>query len=472
MTDLSTKDSAESAKSEWEALLERGPLRVLVVDDDEAHAESLADFLSMDGCLTRIAGSGRQGVEAMEEEAFDAILTDLVMHDLSGLEVLKAAKRMQPNAGVIMITGHASVETAVDAMRFGAGDYLTKPVRLAELRTRLARVVESIQLKRTNIELRAQLDKRFGFEGIIGRSPALMKVFDILRQVAATHATVLVLGPSGTGKELIATALHNNSPRKDKRFVALNCAAMSEGLIESELFGHVKGAFTGAMTAKEGLVAYADGGTLFLDEIGDMPLGLQAKLLRVIETREVTPVGGHTKRKVDIRLVAATNQNLEKMVAEGTFREDLLFRLKVVTIELPSLKDRAGDVPLLVDHFIRQFAEEHHRPITGIDAEARTALMRYNWPGNVRELRNTIENMVLLSRESVLSIDDVPEALRASDAAPGPGGLALAGRSLAEVERDLIRANLDFVEGNRNKAAKILGIGERTLYRKIKEYDL
>ena len=200
MTDLSTKDSAESAKSEWEALLERGPLRVLVVDDDEAHAESLADFLSMDGCLTRIAGSGRQGVEAMEEEAFDAILTDLVMHDLSGLEVLKAAKRMQPNAGVIMITGHASVETAVDAMRFGAGDYLTKPVRLAELRTRLARVVESIQLKRTNIELRAQLDKRFGFEGIIGRSPALMKVFDILRQVAATHATVLVLGPSGTGK--------------------------------------------------------------------------------------------------------------------------------------------------------------------------------------------------------------------------------------------------------------------------------
>lgn len=464
--------TSETTKSEWEALLEHGPLRVLVVDDDEAHAETLADSLEMDGCVTRVANSGRDGVEAMEEEAFDAVLTDLVMHDLSGLEVLKAAARLQPDAGVLMITGHASVETAVDAMRFGAGDYLTKPVRLAELRTRLARVVESIRLKRTNIELRAQLDKRFGFEGIIGRSPALVRVFDILRQVAPTHATVLVLGPSGTGKELVANALHNNSPRKDKRFVALNCAAMNESLIESELFGHVKGAFTGAMTAKEGLVAAADGGTLFLDEIGDMPLGLQAKLLRVIETREVVPVGGNQPRKVDIRLVAATNQNLEKMVEEGAFREDLLFRLKVVTLELPALKDRPGDVPLLVDHFIHQFAEEHGRPVQGIDAEARTALMRYGWPGNVRELRNTIENMVLLSRESVLSLDDVPEPIRQTQASAPSTTPSFAGRSLAEVERDLIQANLEFVEGNRAKAAKILGIGERTLYRKIKEYDL
>ena len=469
---MAETEAAKSAKTEWEALLERGALRVLVVDDDEAHAETLADSLEIDGCVTRVAGSGREGVEAMEEEAFDAILTDLVMADLSGLEVLKAARRLQPDAGVLMVTGHASVETAVDAMRFGAGDYLTKPVRLAELRTRLARVVESIQLKRTNIELRAQLDKRFGFEGIIGRSPALVRVFEVLRQVAATHATVLVLGPSGTGKELVAHALHNNSPRRDERFVALNCAAMNESLIESELFGHVKGAFTGALTAKEGLFAAADGGTLFLDEIGDMPLGLQAKLLRVIETREVVPVGGNQPRKVDIRLVAATNQNLEEMVAAGTFREDLLFRLKVVSIELPALKDRPGDVPLLVDHFIHQFAEEHGRPIEGIDAEARTALMRHAWPGNVRELRNTIENMVLLSRENVLSLDDVPESIRATQNATTSGPAALAGRSLEEVERDLIQANLEFVDGNRAKAAKILGIGERTLYRKIKEYGL
>jgi len=461
-----------AVKGEWPELLEAGALRILVVDDDEAHAEAIADALEMDGCVTRVAVAGRLGVAAMEEEAFDAILTDLVMHDLSGLEVLKAARRLQPDAAVLMITGHASVETAVDAMRFGAGDYLTKPVRLPELRTRLARVVGSLRLKRDNIELRVQLDKRFGFEGIIGHSPALQRVFDILRQVAATHATVLVLGESGTGKDLVAQALHNNSPRKERRFVALNCAAMSEGLIESELFGHVKGAFTGAMAAKEGLVAHADGGTLFLDEIGDMPLSLQAKLLRVIETREVTPVGGHAIRKVDIRLVAATNQDLDAMVKQGSFREDLLFRLKVVTIELPALRERPGDVPLLVDHFIGQLAKEHGRAVTGIDAEARTALMRYAWPGNVRELRNTIENMVLLTRGSVLSAEDVPEAIRGSSGPGVSGGFELAGRSLEEVERELIRTNLELVGSNRQKAAKLLGIGERTLYRKIKEYGL
>lgn len=463
---------AQESKGEWLALMEAGPLRVLVVDDDEAHAEAMADALEIDGCVTRVAGSGRLGVAAMEEEAFDAILTDLVMHDLSGLEVLKEARRLQPDAGVLMVTGHASVETAVDAMRFGAGDYLTKPVRLPELRTRLARVVEAIRLKRTNIELRAQLDKRFGFEGIIGHSPSLQRVFDILRQVAATHATVLVLGASGTGKELVASALHNNSPRKEGHFVALNCAAMSEGLIESELFGHVKGAFTGALTAKDGLITHADGGTLFLDEIGDMPLSLQAKLLRVIETREVTPVGGTGSKKVNIRLVAATNRDLVAMVKEGTFREDLLFRLKVVTIELPPLRERPGDVPLLVDHFIGELSVEHNRAISGIDAEARTALMRYSWPGNVRELRNTIENMVLLARGSILTAEDVPEAIRGSSGPGVRGSFELAGRSLEEVERELIHTNLDLVGGNRQKAAKMLGIGERTLYRKIKEYGL
>ena len=459
-------------KNEWLQLLESRTPRVLVVDDDEAHAEAIADALEIDGCVTRVAGAGRLGVAAMEEESFDAILTDLVMHDLSGLEVLKEARRLQPDAAVIMVTGHASVETAVDAMRFGAGDYLTKPVRLAELRTRLARVIESVQLKRDNIELRAQLDKRYGFEGIIGHSQPLQRVFDILRQVASTHATVLVLGESGTGKELVAHALHNNSPRKDKRFVALNCAAMSEGLIESELFGHVKGAFTGAIAAKEGLVAHADGGTLFLDEIGDMPLATQAKLLRVIETREVIPVGGNTTRKVDLRLVAATNRDLDEMVAEGTFREDLLFRLKVVTIALPALRDRPGDVPMLVDHFISALALEHGRAVQGINAEARTALMRYAWPGNVRELRNTIENMVLLTRGSVLTLEDVPEAIRGKAGRGVVGGFELAGRTLEEVERELIRSNLELVGGNRQKAAKLLGIGERTLYRKIKEYDL
>lgn len=465
-------ETDNKSKTEWLRLMDQGTLSVLVVDDDETHAESIADALEMDGCKTRVAAAGRAGVAAMEEESFDAVLTDLVMHDLSGLEVLKEARRLQPDAAVLMVTGHASVETAVDAMRFGAGDYLTKPVRLPELRTRLARVVESVRLKRDNIALRAQLDKRFGFEGIIGHSPALQRIFDILRQVASTHATVLILGESGTGKELVASALHNNSPRKDQHFVALNCAAMSEGLIESELFGHTKGAFTGAISAKEGLLAHASGGTLFLDEIGDMPLSVQAKLLRVIETREVTPVGGTESRRIDIRLVAATNRDLDAMVKDGSFREDLLFRLKVVAINLPALRERAGDVPILVDHFIGLFAEEHGRAVTGIDAEARTALMRYSWPGNVRELRNTIENMVVLTGASLLTIEDVPEAIRGHGGPGVVGGFELAGRSLAEVERELIAVNLELVDGNRHKAAKMLGIGERTLYRKIKEYEL
>jgi two-component system response regulator HydG len=356
-------------------------------------------------------------------------------------------------------------------MRSGAADYLTKPVRLAELRTRLARAIEAGSLRRANLELRRQIDKRFGFEGIVGHSPAMQRVFEVLGQVSATNATVLILGESGTGKELVARAIHENSPRKARRFVAVNCAALSEGLIESELFGHVRGAFTGAIASKEGRIVYADGGTLFLDEIGDMPLGTQAKLLRVIETREVQPVGGNQLHKVDVRLLAATNRDLRQMVGAGTFREDLLFRLQVATLALPPLRERAGDVPLLIDGFIHEFAALHGRAVRGIAPEARAALSRYDWPGNVRELRNAIENMVLLARSDVLALEDVPESVR-SQSRSSAGGYELAGRSLEEVERDLIEANLKLAAGNREQAAKMLGIGERTLYRKLKEYGL
>jgi two-component system response regulator HydG len=347
-------------------------------------------------------------------------------------------------------------------------------VRLAELRARLAKALEASTLRRENVELRRQIDKRFGFEGIVGHSPAMQRVFEILGQVSGTSATVLVLGESGTGKELVARAIHANSPRKERRFVAVNCAALSEGLIESELFGHVKGAFTGAVSAKEGRIVYADGGTLFLDEVGDMPLATQAKLLRVLETREVQPVGGNSLQRVDIRLVAATNRNLRKMVAEGGFREDLLFRLQVVTVDLPALRERAGDVPLLIEHFIGELAQQHGRAVRGITPEARAALVRYDWPGNVRELRNVIENMVLLARGDVLELDDVPEAVREGGQGSGRkgAGYRLAGRTLQEVERDLIEANLELAGGNREKAAALLGMGERTLYRKIKEYGL
>jgi len=468
--------------------------RVLVVDDDEGHAEALADGLEIDGYECEIVGSGNDAVAALGRARFDAVLTDLVMGDRSGLEVLREAKTLAPDTPVLLVTGHATVETAVDAMREGAEDYLSKPVKLGELRAKLGRAVEKSRLRRDNetlkaenVELRRQFDKSFGFEGLRGHSPQMTRVFEVLARVAPTNATVLVLGESGTGKELIARAIHTNSERREGHFVAVNCAALTEGLIESELFGHVKGAFTGAVSDKEGRIAYADGGTLFLDEIGDMPLATQAKLLRVLEAREVVQVGGNEPREVDIRLVAATNRDLREMVAEKAFREDLFHRLQVVEILLPPLRERAGDVPLLIDHFIVEFRERHGRDVTGITPEARALLTRYGWPGNVRELRNAVENMVLLAGGPQLTVDDVPEGVRrgaqgggrpaaaggdGAEEAHGESSIDLAGRSLEEVERALIKANLELMDGNRKRAAEVMGIGERTLYRKIREYGL
>ena len=449
--------------------------RVLIVDDDEGHAEALAEGLELDGYRCTLAHSGREALERMGSASFEAVLTDLVMHDLSGLEVLESARTLQPEAAVLLITGHGSVGTAVDAMRIGAADYLEKPVRINELRARLSRAVENRQLRRTNRELQAQLDERFGLDGLIGDSPPMRRIAAIIRQVAPTNATVLVLGESGTGKELVARAVHQSSPRAKQRFVAVNCAALSEGLIESELFGHVKGAFTGAIAPNEGRIVYADGGTLFLDEVGDMPLDTQAKLLRVLETREVQPVGGNQVRRVDVRLVAATNRDLLARVAEGKFREDLYYRLKVVTVELPPLRERPGDTPKLLDHFVAHFAAAHKRPIRGLTPEARTLLTRYAWPGNVRELKNVVEQMVLLSRSDVIDVDDVPDAIRGAPQAAAVaegGGYELIGKTWTEVERDLIRTNLEHQRGNRQKTAEVLGMGERTLYRKLKEYGL
>ncbi|MEZ6013613.1 MAG: sigma-54 dependent transcriptional regulator [Planctomycetota bacterium] len=477
--------------------------RVLVVDDDAGHAEALADGLEVDGYDCSIVGSGDAAIAALEAGRFDAVLTDLIMHDRSGLEVLKESKRIAPETPVLLVTGHATVETAVDAMREGAEDYLSKPVKLRELRAKLAKAIERARLVRDNqalrdqnVELKRQFNERFGFEGILGRSSEMARVFDILGRVAPTDATVLILGESGTGKELVARAIHANSRRSEGNFVAVNCAALTEGLIESELFGHVKGAFTGAVAEKEGRVAYANGGTLFLDELGDMPLATQAKLLRVLETREVVQVGGNVARKVDIRLVAATNHNLRNMVAEGTFREDLFHRIQVIAIDLPPLRKRSGDLPLLLDHFIAEFARTHGRTVTGVTPEARALLVRYPWPGNVRELRNSVENMVLLARGEVLDVSDVPDAIRAeagatrvsggghggaaearlgasdAGAAHGPTETSLVGRALADVERELIQLNLAHFDGNRKRTAEVLGIGERTLYRKIKEYGL
>jgi two-component system, NtrC family, response regulator HydG len=489
--------------------------RILVVEDDQPHAEALEAVLESEGYEVERADSTEAALDRLRARSFDVVLTDLILGERDGLELLREARRMLPELSVFLITGHASVETAVSAMREGAADYLTKPVNAAELRARVARELEKRKLAEDNQALRAELDHRFGLEGLVGNAPAIRRVYEMVRQAGPTDATVMLLGESGTGKELIARACHRLSPRSKRRFVAINCAALSDTLIESELFGHVKGAFTGAHATKEGKFRYAHGGTLFLDEIGDMPLSTQAKLLRVLEEGRVTPVGADESEEVDVRIVAATNLDLLNRVQEGRFRQDLYYRLAVVPIELPPLRERLEDIPLLCDFFRRDFAEKHGKQVDAIHDDVIERFRGHSWPGNVRELRNAIETMVVLDRDGELGLEDLPPGLRhnerrsAGSQAPGgarlpaptPGPVAapspalaappsappreiteesslhrdapqLAGKTLRDVEAELIRQTLTACQGNRQKAAELLGMGERTLYRKIKEYDL
>ncbi len=404
------------------------------------------------------------------------VITDLVMNDIDGLGILARSKADQPDAEVILMTGHGTVPSAVEAMRNGAFNYLLKPLDVAQLRASVIKAVESSRLKRTNVELKRRLDEKFGFEGVIGDSPLMRDVIERLKRIAPTNASVLIQGETGTGKELVAQAIHHNSPRKNKPFVALNCAALSENILESELFGHVKGAFTDASTDRVGKFEYAHGGTLFLDEVGDMPAATQIKLLRVLENGEITRVGSNDPLKVNVRILSATNRNLEDSIAAGTFRSDLYHRLKVVTIRLPTLRERSQDIPILIDYFVRQFAVQHGKQIKGVSAPARHKLLSFDWPGNVRQLRNVVESMVVVDYDGLLDIDDLPEELAGP---PEPVGelvtaslTALVGKPLTEIERLFVGETLRLTAGNREEAAKMLGIGERTLYRKIKEFGL
>ncbi len=443
-----------------------------MVDDDRGHAETLAEVVAGEGCECSLAFTGTEGAEAVEREEFDLVITDLVMHDLTGLDLLRRAKAKSPDTEVLVLTGYASEDTAIEALNEGAYDYIAKPFNLPILRAKLRRALDRQDLVRSNADLRSQLDKRFGFEGIVGNNETMQQVFDVLRQVSRSSATVLILGESGTGKELVARAVHANSPRRGKHFVPLNCAALSETILESELFGHEKGAFTGAMYTRKGRFEYAHGGTLFLDEIGDMPMEIQIKLLRVIEYGEVFRVGSNAPIRVDVRLIAATHKDLGRLVREGRFREDLFFRLKVVTIRLPALRDRLEDLPLLVDHFLRELSARHGKAVRAISPEALKLLYEYSWEGNVRELRNCIESMVVMSRGDVLGSEDVPSYIRNPEERPVPGVGALAGVNLTHAEVELIRKALQESSGNREQAARMLGISERTLYRKIKRYGL
>jgi two-component system response regulator HydG len=468
------KDPAKSPKIAESRL--DPPAEVLIIDNDESHAETVAESLERIGCRCQVATSGVQGAEIIKRTPFDVIFTDLVMSDIDGFGILDLAKSEQPDAEVILLTGHGTIPSAVAAMQHGAFNYLLKPIDIAQLRASTEKAAESARLRRTNFELNRRLDEKFGFEGVIGDSPLMREVIEKLKRIAPTHASVLVQGATGTGKELVAQAIHQNSPRKSKPFVALNCAALSENILESELFGHVKGAFTDASTDRVGKFEYAHGGTMFLDEVGDMPLATQIKLLRVIENGEITRVGSNTPAKVNVRILSATNRNLEEAIEQGTFRSDLYHRLKVVTIRLPTLRERSQDIPILIDYFIKQFTSAHGKQVKGMSAAARKKLLVFEWPGNVRQLRNVVESMVVVDYDGLLDLDDLPEEL--SDGLPppadvGPTSLAsLVGKPLNELEKLFIAETLHFTAGNREEAANMLGIGERTLYRKIKEYGV
>lgn len=452
------------------------PIRVLIVDNEAAHAEAVSESLQRVGFDCTVATSGPRGLKQIDQEAFDIVITDLVMNEVDGLAILAHTKDKLPDAEVILVTGHGTIPSAVSAIQQGAFNYLLKPLDLSQLRAVTERASDSLRLRRQNAELNRRLDEKFGFEGVIGSSRQMHDVIDRLKRIAPTDASVLIQGATGTGKELVAQAIHQNSPRKNKPFVALNCAALSENILESELFGHVRGAFTDASSDRIGKFEFAHGGTLFLDEVGDMSTATQIKLLRVLENHEITRVGSNEPIAVNVRILSATNRNLEDTIAAGTFRPDLYHRLKVVTIDLPCLTERSQDIPLLIEHFMKQFVKRHHKNVTSMSASARRRLMAFDWPGNVRQLRNVVESMVVVDYDGVLDVDDLPSELSApadaGEEAQGTNLAALVGKPLSEIERLFIAETLQQAGGNREAAAEMLGIGQRTLYRKIKEYEL
>jgi two-component system response regulator HydG len=447
------------------------PDTLLIVDDNESNLQSMALALGRPPCVVLTAGSGGAALKTLREQEVDVIVTDLKMPEVGGMEVLEAAKSLPLSPEVIIVTAYGTIESAVEAMRQGAFDYITKPVNIKELRIIIEKAVAHHNIKKENIYLHTQLERRYGFEGIIGETKEMQDLFEKARLIAKTKTNVLILGESGTGKEILARAIHLNSPRAKKTFIPLHCAALPETLLESELFGYEKGAFTGAAAHKAGRFELADEGTIFLDEIADIPLSMQVKLLRVLETKEFVPVGGTRASSVDVRIIAATNKNLEEEVAEGRFREDLYYRLKVVSLELPPLRNRKADIPALVKYFLGEFSQEYSRTLPTVTKRAMARLLAYHWPGNVRQLRNCIENIMVFLTSDTIDIDDLPDFLQNIDTQSVSVPLAL-GKTLDAVEKEYVQQTLLSVDGNRTHAAEILGISRRTLLRKLKELGI
>ena len=445
---------------------------ILVVDDEPTISGMLSEALGRRNYHVKVAENGKSALTSIKENQFDLIITDVYLPDLNGMEVLKLAKQVDRDTGVIVITGHGSVESAVAAMKVGAFDYLSKGFSISEIEITVGKFFKYQRLVRENALLRSELAARYGIKNIIGNSSAIQSVFETVEMVAPTNATVLIQGASGTGKELIAKAIHHLSDRRDHAFVKTNCAAIPDGLVESELFGHEKGAFTGAIKSTKGRFELADGGTLLLDEISEIRPSLQAKLLRVLQEKEFERVGNPETLRVDVRVVATTNRDLKMEVEEGNFREDLFYRLNVVPIKLPTLKQRREDIPLLTDHFVEKFCRENNRQITGIEDEALRRLIRYDWPGNVRELENTIERAVVICMEKQIQVkhllfDNDKKAFPEK----APSLEFPAGVTLKEMEKQLILGTLAEQKGNRTRAAEKLGISVRTLRNKLQEYS-
>lgn len=447
--------------------------KILVVDDDMSLRKMLEAVLTDDGYDVKEADDGQHAIEFVEEQFYDLILMDIRMTRMGGIEALKRIKKLSPGIPVIIMTAYASVETAREALKSGAFDYLTKPLDIDELKLIVQRALRHHQLEQENRYLRERLDDRFDFSNIIGNSRAMKNLFETLAQVAPTDATVLITGESGTGKEIVANAIHQNSPRCHKPMIKVNCAALPETLLESELFGHEKGAFTGATTRTRGRFQLAHKSTIFLDEISEMTPATQAKILRTLQEREVEPLGSSSTIKIDTRIISATNKDLEHEIREGRFREDLYYRLNVIRLEIPPLRKRREDIPLLAEFFLKQYVEKNRKLVKGFTPRAMDAIMRHDWPGNVRELENLVERTVIMTRGDMITLDEFPNTInhQFSEIDEVENELST-GRTLKAAEKEIIIRTLEETGGNRTHAAKILGISRRTLQLKLKDYGI
>jgi len=446
--------------------------RILIVDDEEIIRESLYYILEKEGHEVETAKDGLEALQKIEKQPFDIVITDLEMPEVKGIELLEKVQQLTPEAFVLIITAYASIETAVAALRKGASDYIIKPLEFDDILFRINRLLEHRKLERENKLLRQELHHTYDFEQIIGKSPAMKNIFSMVEKVAKTGGTVLITGKSGTGKELIARAIHYNSKRKDNHFVAINTGAIVENLFESELFGHKRGSFTGATSDKEGLFKTASGGSIYLDEISEIPFHLQVKLLRAIEQREIIPVGTNHPVKVDIRIIASTNRDLKKEVEKGNFREDLYYRLNVVEINLPPLSERKEDIPLLAQHFLEKYRLQMNKHIKGIDNKVIQTFLHYNWKGEVRELENIMERAVIFAEGDYITVDDLPDFVSDKTDTPAESQHKTLKDAVKEFEKIFIRQELDRLKFNKEEAAKTLGISVSSLYRKMEELGI